>query len=103
MNVTSLKQYPLVSDPLVNMDVWSSLYHALPRHVAVLSHTKPGINFKSIVRWYSLSSDNSYHYHVYSVLLLIYLCLCRCRHYYSCNNTITDGGVAPRCSFAGPT
>ena len=54
------------------MDFWSSLYHALPRHVAVLSHTKPGINFKSIVRWYSLSSDNSYHYHVYSVLLLIY-------------------------------
>ena len=54
------------------MDVWSSLYHALPRHVAVLNHTKPGINFKSIVQWYSLSYDNSYHYHVYSVLLLIY-------------------------------
>ena len=54
------------------MDVWSSLYHALPRHVAVFNHTKPGINFKSIAQWYSLSSDNSYHYHVYSVLLLIY-------------------------------
>ena len=48
------------------------VFHALPRHVAVFNHTKPGINFKSIVQWYSLSSDNSYHYHVYSVLLLIY-------------------------------
>ena len=76
--------------PLVNMDFWSSLYHALPRHVAVFNHTKPGINFKSIVQWYSLSYDNSYHYHVYSVLLLIYLCLCRCRHYYSCNKCLNS-------------
>ena len=72
------------------MDVWSSLYHALPRHVAVFNHTKPGINFKSIVQWYSLSYDNSYHYHVYPVLLLIYLCLCRCRHYYSCNKCLNS-------------
>ena len=66
------------------------VFHALPRHVAVFNHTKPGINFKGIVQWYSLSYDNSYHYHVYSVLLLIYLCLCRCRHYYSCNKCLNS-------------
>ena len=55
--------------------MWTSgrlLYLALPRHVAVFNHTKPGIYFKSLIQWYSLSSDNSYHYHVYFVLLLIY-------------------------------